>query len=85
MPKQRIKNAVFKHFHQNIGACPWSKKICVDQWLVKYCTLGRIWAKRGLGEQVWCVRNTGGESGESRQQENFAIIGINLGDSISSL
>ena len=84
MPKQRIKNAVFKHFHQNIRAYPRSKKICVDQWLVKYCTLGRIWAKRGLGEQVWCVRNTGGESGESRQQENFTIIGINLGDSISS-
>ena len=48
------------------GPIPEVKKICIDHWLVKCCILRRIWAKWGVGEQVWFVVNTSGRSGDSR-------------------
>ena len=59
-------NAIFKHFYMNIKAYARGKKMCIDQWLGKYCILRKIWAKQGVGEQVWFVSNTVVESGVSR-------------------
>ena len=43
--------------HQNVRAYPKGKKICIDQWLVKYyCILERIQSKLAFGEQVWYSR-----------------------------
>ena len=36
--------------------------------------LGRIRAKRGIGEQVWFVPNAAGGLGAVQPQENFAIL-----------
>ena len=55
-------NAIFKHIHQNIKAYTKSKKTCIDQLLGNYCTLRKIRAKQGFGEQVWFVPNTVGGS-----------------------
>ena len=69
-PSKEYKG-IFKHFHQNIRAYHRSKKICIDQWLVKWCILGRIWAKRGVSEWVWFVPNTGVGSEGSRDTLKF--------------
>ena len=46
-------------FNQNIKAYPTCKKICINELLGKYFfLLGRILAKRGVGEQVRFVPNT---------------------------
>ena len=42
-------NVDFKRFR----AYHRGKKICIDQWLVKCCILGRTWAELGVGEQIW--------------------------------
>ena len=55
-------NAIFKHIHQNIKAYTKSKNTCIDQLLGNYCTLRKIRAKQGFGEQVWFVPNTVGGS-----------------------
>ena len=48
-------------FNHNIKAYPTCKKICINEFLGKYFfLLGRILAKRGVGEQVWFVPNTAG-------------------------
>ena len=53
-------------FYQDIKGYRTCKKICIDQWLEKsFCLLGRILAKRGVGEQMRFVPNTVGESGNS--------------------
>ena len=42
--------------------------------MVKCCILGRVWAKRGVGEQVWFVPNTDGRSGGSCDTKNILQI-----------
>ena len=42
---------------------PDVKKMCINQWLGKYCIVGKIWAKQGVEEQVWFVPNTVGVRG----------------------
>ena len=55
----REYNAIFEHSHQNIRGYHGSKKVCIDQWLWKYCCIfRRVRAKRGVGEEVWFVPNT---------------------------
>ena len=54
-------NVDFKHFHQNIRAYHRSKKICIDQSMVKCCIFGRIRAKRGVAEKIWFVPSGGSE------------------------
>ena len=51
-------NVVFKRFYQNIRVYHRGKKICIDQWMVKYYLL----TKQVLSEQVWFVQNKGGGS-----------------------
>ena len=59
-----IYNAIFKHIHHNIRAHSRSKKAYIDQWLRKYCVLGKICEKQGVREHVWFVPNIVGESRE---------------------
>ena len=62
-------------FYQNIKAYPTFKKFCINEWLGKYfCLLGRILAKRGVGEQVWFVPNTAGGSGSTPILGKFCKI-----------
>ena len=59
-------------FVRILGPIPEVKKICIDQWLGKYYwILGRIWAKRGVCEQVKVVPNTVGGLGGGRTPEHF--------------
>ena len=69
-------NEDFKHFYQNIRTCPRSKISFIDQWLGKYCILGRIWTKQGVGEQVWFVLNTVGGGGVATPENIFAIFSL---------
>ena len=52
-------NPIFKNIRQNSRVYTGVKKLCIYQWLGKYyCILGRIWARKGVGEQMWFVPNT---------------------------
>ena len=51
------------------------KKNSVDQLLGKYCILGRIRTKRGIGEQIWFVPNAVGSSaGSCKPRKIFSIF-----------
>ena len=68
-------NAIFKNIHQNIRASLKSNQICIDQWLVKYyCILGKVWAKRGVDEQVRFAPNAVGSLGAAKPHKHFAIF-----------
>ena len=57
------------------GSIPEVKKISIDQWLRKYCLLGRIQAKRDFGDQVWFVPNRVGWAGVSWDpRKNFQLL-----------
>ena len=53
-PSGCLNNTViFKQIHQNIRPYPRCKRIDIYQWWREYyCILGRIRAKRGIGEQT---------------------------------
>ena len=54
----QIRNdTIFELIHQVIRAFPRSKKIWIDQWLRKWCTLEKIWVKLAIGKQMRLVQN----------------------------
>ena len=59
---------------------------CIDQWLGKYCTLGRNRAKQGVGKQVWFVPSIVRESEGSHNPRKILqfLPSFKLGNSISS-